>query len=303
MAQARATIDKAKFDEKAEFIPINEHYESNFNAVLSSAIVFQQSDKGNIMIIINFKSIQIPVLASAKGWLAVDKPSGLTVHNDTGNDLCSIAQDYIQKKSNIFKEICLDTDFGIHPVHRLDKETSGVILLAADRKTFTYLSKQFEARTVKKQYIALLHGPFAPLTISTKSEKNNPWESWQSPLAKDAGGRKNPAGSGKKQPCQTRYRVMDQSVHYTMVEVELLTGRKHQIRRHAKLAKHPVVGDTRYGSERSVKFLKENCAFDRLGLHARSLTFQAPEQQGPQTIETKEIPTQMKTLFKNDKII
>jgi RluA family pseudouridine synthase len=255
------------------------------------------------MITINFKSIQIPVLSLGKGWLAVDKPAGLTVHNDTGRDLCSIARDYIQKKSNLFKQIGIDTDFGIHPVHRLDKETSGVLLLASDRETFTYLSKQFESRTVKKQYIALLHGPLVPNITFKTSETDNQWETWKWALAKDAGGRKNPIGSGQKKPCATRYRVMGQSVHYTMVEVELLTGRKHQIRRHAKLAKHPVVGDSRYGSERAVKFLKTNCKFDRLGLHARSLSFQAPEQQGTQAVETSEIPTQMQTLFENDKII
>lgn len=255
------------------------------------------------MITINYKSIQIPVLDSGKGWLAVDKPAGLTVHNDTGKDLCSIARDYIQKKPSLFEQVCIDTDFGIHPVHRLDKETSGVLLLAADRKTFTYLSKQFDSRSVKKQYIAILHGLLAPNIAHTVSETDDHWETWKWPLAKDAGGRKNPAGSGQKKPCETRYRVMEQSVHYTMVEVELLTGRKHQIRRHAKLAKHPVIGDTRYGSERAIKFLKENCAFDRLGLHARSLTFQAPGNQGTQTVETKEIPIQMQALFEKDKII
>jgi RluA family pseudouridine synthase len=255
------------------------------------------------MITINFKSIQIPVLASGKGWLAVDKPAGMTVHNDTGRDLCSIARDYIQKKPSLFEQVFIDTDFGIHPVHRLDKETSGILLLAADRKTFTYLSKQFESRVVKKQYIALLHGLLTPHRTHKTSETTDQWASWKWPLAKDAGGRKNPAGTGQKQPCETRYRVMEQSIHYTMVAVELLTGRKHQIRRHAKLARHPVLGDIRYGSERAVKFLQENFAFDRLGLHARSLTFQTPDRQGAQTIETSEIPIQMRELFEKDKLI
>ena len=111
------------------------------------------------MITINYKSLQIPVLASAKGWLAVNKPAGLTVHNDTGSDLCSIAHDYILKKQKIFKHICMDAGFGIHPVHRLDKETSGVLLLAADRETFRYFSKQFESGLIKKQYIAIFLYP------------------------------------------------------------------------------------------------------------------------------------------------
>ncbi len=251
------------------------------------------------MITINFKSIQIPVLAFGKGWLAVDKPAGLTVHNEPGKDLCTIAHDYIQKNPSIFKQLYLDTDFGIHPVHRLDRETSGVLLLAADRDTFRFFSKQFESHSVKKQYIAILHSPITPPETLNLDDR---WGTWHWQLSKEAGGRKNPAGSGKKVPCETRYRIMDQSAHYTMVEIELLTGRKHQIRRHAKLAKHPVVGDNRYGSDRAIKFLKENCAFDRLGLHARSLAFELLDEQEKQTIETNDIPIQMRELFENDRM-
>ena len=255
------------------------------------------------MITINFKSIQIPVLASAKGWLVVDKPAGLTVHNDIGRDLHTITFDYIQKKPLLFKHVCLDADFGIHPVHRLDKDTSGVLLLAADQKTFRFFSKQFESRKVQKRYIAILHGPISAYKTDTPSETDHLWEIWQCPLAKNAGGRKNPAGNGQKQTSQTRYRIMEQSAHYTLVEIELLTGRKHQIRRHAKLSGHPVVGDARYGSTRAVNFLKTNFGFDRLGLHAHSLTFQKPGEQGTQTIETSGIPGQMQGLFENDNII
>lgn len=247
------------------------------------------------MITIDYQSIQIPVLESAKGWLAVDKPAGLTVHNAPGRDLCTIALDYIQKKSKIFKEICIDPDFGVNPVHRLDKETSGVLMLAVNREMFRFFSKQFESRSIKKQYIAILHGSL------TSHDTNGIWSAWQWPLAKESGGRKNPAGTGQKQPCETRYRIIDRSAHYTMAEIELLTGRKHQIRRHAKLAGHPVVGDTRYGSTRAVKFLKENCRFDRLGLHARSLTIINPDTEKPRIIETRTLPDDMQVLFENDR--
>ena len=247
------------------------------------------------MITINYKSMRIPVLVMGKGWLAVDKPAGLTVHNDPGRDLLSITIDYIQKKSRIFKQICIDPDFGIQPVHRLDRETSGVLLLAGDRETFRFFSKQFETRSVTKRYMAIVHGPM------DLAGKNEDWQLWQWPLAKEAGGRKNPAGSGHKQPCKTRYRMLDHSVHYTMVEIELLTGRKHQIRRHAKMAKHPVAGDTRYGSDRAVKFLKKNCAFDRLGLHAYRLTIQMPGGDKPITIKTIKLPDDMRMLFDGDR--
>ncbi len=103
-----------------------------------------------------------------------------------------------------------------------------------------------------------------------------------------------------RQDSQTRYRVLDHSAHYTMVEIELLSGRTHQIRRHAKLSGHPVVGDARYGSTRAVNYLRRNYAFDRLALHARGLTLQLPGGKAPETVETPTIPSQMQDLFEND---
>jgi len=85
-----------------------------------------------------------------------------------------------------------------------------------------------------------------------------------------------------------------------MVEIEPLTGRKHQIRRHAKISGHPVVGDARYGSMRSVNYLRRNFAFARLALHARALTFHLPEGKDPETVETMEIPHPIQALFEKE---
>jgi 23S rRNA-/tRNA-specific pseudouridylate synthase len=85
-----------------------------------------------------------------------------------------------------------------------------------------------------------------------------------------------------------------------MVEIELLSGRTHQIRRHAKLSGHPVVGDARYGTARAINYIKRNCGFDRLALHARSLAIRLPGGKEPQTIEAPGIPGKMRELFQND---
>ena len=237
---------------------------------------------------------QIPVLAMGRGWLVVDKPAGLTVHNAAGRDLCSLTSDRIRKEEALKDQIDMDPKFGVNPVHRLDKETSGVILLAGNREMFRFFSNQFESRLAKKQYIAILHGRLE------KPEENDPWGTWGWPLSESAGGRQNPEGSGNRKDSRTRFRVLDHSAHYTMVEIELLTGRTHQIRRHAKLSGHPVVGDARYGSMRAINYLKRSVGFDRLALHARSLTLQLPGGNAPETIETTTIPAQMLDLFQND---
>ncbi len=240
------------------------------------------------------ESIQIPVIAVGKGWMAVDKPSGITVHNQPGRDLCALVSRLIQKKSEIRRQMDVDPDFGVNPVHRLDKETSGVILLAADPKTFRFFSKQFESRQVKKRYVGVLHGRL------DKSEGDDSWGTWGWPLAKTAGGRRHPQGSGRRLPSETRYRILHCSGRYTLVEMEPLTGRKHQIRRHAKISGHPVVGDARYGSTRSVNYLRRNFDFDRLALHARALTLNLAEEKAPETLETPEIPQAMTALFENN---
>lgn len=246
------------------------------------------------MKLIRCGSIQIPVLATGNGWLVVDKPAGMTVHNKPGMDLCSFALTHVQNEAAEKGQMDIDPDFGVNPVHRIDKETSGIILLAASREMFRFFSSQFQSRQVIKLYVAILHG------LLENPEGNDLWETWRWPLADTAGGRVNPQGSGRCQHSETRFRVLDHSAHYTMVEIELLTGRTHQIRRHAKLSGHPVVGDARYGSTRATNYLKRNFKFGRLALHARALKLRLPGGKDPETIETPSIPGQMLELFKND---
>jgi RluA family pseudouridine synthase len=237
-----------------------------------------------------------PVLISAvgKGWLVMEKPAGLSVHNAPGKDLCSHAMAMIKKAPEALQRIILDPEFGLHPVHRLDKETSGLVLLAADPVSFRFLSQQFESHRVKKIYTAILHG------FIEKNKDGNKYATWQWPLAKTAGGRQHPQGAGEKQPSRTNYRVLDHSDHYTLVEIEPLTGRKHQIRRHAKLAGHSVVGDNRYGSLRAAKYLKENHGFNRLALHTCAISFKPPDSNAVKTIKTTDMPQQMIDLFASD---
>ncbi|MBW2247151.1 MAG: RNA pseudouridine synthase, partial [Deltaproteobacteria bacterium] len=123
---------------------------------MSGAVLSYQ--KKDPMIIIDSKSLPIPVLATGKGWLVVDKPAGITVHNEPGRDVCSLASAFIQKEPFVLAQIDMDSDFRVNPVHRLDKETSGIILLAATPEMFRFFSKQFESRQVKKRYVAILHG-------------------------------------------------------------------------------------------------------------------------------------------------
>ncbi|MFZ2807865.1 MAG: RNA pseudouridine synthase, partial [Desulfosalsimonadaceae bacterium] len=253
---------------------------------------------GHNDMIIEMDSIQIPVLAAGRGWLAVDKPAGMSVHNAPGEDLCSLVSQGIRQQAELLDQIGIrppgaEGGADVNPVHRLDRETSGVILLSTDPACFRFFSQQFNDRLVRKTYVALVHGRLeAP---------EDAWGMWQWPLSKTAGGRTHPQGPSPRQPSRTKYRAMDHSAHYTLVEIELLTGRTHQIRRHAKLAGHPVVGDARYGSDRAIKFLKDHCGFDRLALHAQTLILQLPGEKEQTPVETQKIPDPMQLLFENDR--
>ena len=127
---------------------------------------------------IECEALQIPVLAVGKGWLAVDKPTGMSVHNETGRDLCSLVSAFIQKETVVREQTGMDPDFGVNPVHRLDKETSGVILLAVNREIFRFFSNQFESHQVRKRYVALLHG------MLENPGGSSPWGTWNWPFPK-----------------------------------------------------------------------------------------------------------------------
>lgn len=230
------------------------------------------------------------MIARGTGWLAVDKPAGLTVHNRPGGDLCSLLADRLANDP-LAPEIGFDPAFGIHPVHRLDRDTSGVMLLSCEKAVLRDLSRQMQADSTVKRYAAILHGH---LRAPADPEE---WMLWSWPLTKSAGGRKHPAGKGRRLESLTRVRVIRHTDRYTWVSCELKTGRKHQIRRHAKLAGHAVVGDDRYGTPRSVAYLKEKIGFDRLALHAASLTIRLPGDAAPVEIRSPALPEAMQSLL------
>ena len=236
----------------------------------------------------------ISILAAGRGWLVVEKPPGVSVQGEPGRDLCSVLKSRIGSEPDLRDKIGCDPGFGVLPVHRLDRGTSGVILLACRPKTFSYFAKQFEHHKVRKRYVALLHGELP------EPDAEDGWGLWTWPLSKEAGGRFHPEGPGGAAPCETRFRVLRRSAHYTLIECDLLTGRKHQIRRHARLAGHAVVGDARYGTSRSLKFLREEMGFIRLALHSFSLQVLLPGAAAPQVFQSPAIPPEILRLLEED---
>jgi 23S rRNA-/tRNA-specific pseudouridylate synthase len=238
--------------------------------------------------------MDLTIISMEPGWIAVEKPSHMSIHNQPGKDLCSLVLAHLKNEPEPAECSGCDFSYGVHAVNRLDKQTSGVVMLACRPDTFRFLSSQFENREVEKVYFALLHGSF---------ESGHETGIWNWPLTKKAEGGKFPQGKGKRVASATRYRIIETSPHYTMAELSPLTGRKHQIRRHARLAGHPVAGDNRYGTVRSLRYLKSQYGFNRLALHCMSITLKPPGKKIPETFTSTGIPEDIKELFNMDRLI
>lgn len=236
-------------------------------------------------------AVRIPVVACGSRWLVVEKPFGMSVHNDPGSDLCSLVLTAVRAGS--LPAVGTDCP-AIHAAHRIDRDTSGVVMLAGDPETLAFFGGQFAAKSVCKQYLAVVHGRL-------ESPPADPgWLDWTWPLTTTAAGRNDPMGRGKRRSCITRWRTLAHSLRYSLVECAPLTGRKHQIRRHAKLAGHPVVGDRRYGSKRSLAHLRRHHDFNRLGLHAHAVALRLPGDAKNTTFQSGGLPKEMRQLLDSD---
>ena len=178
---------------------------------------------------------------------------------------------------------------GIRIVHRLDRETSGVLLLGKSRAAAAALAAQFEGHTVRKEYLALVHGVPAADAFRVEAE-----------LGRDPGSRVRkavgvvPPGQGR--PARTGFEVLARGPLHALLLARPETGRLHQIRVHARHAGHPVVGDKLYGLDEGY-FLKlasgqeyseedrERLQHTRQGLHAWRITFVHPGNGRATTVE------------------
>lgn len=195
-------------------------------------------------------------------WLAVNKPAGVSVHNKEGpENLLSVLENQLSLAPG-----------SLYPAHRLDKETSGVQILALDENAARTLAEEFQKREVEKVYVGVLRG----VLVGDESGV------WSQPLSDKAEGRDNPAGlATNRVPCETRFRILQKSAHNTLCEFDLKTGRQHQIRKHCALARHALVGDPRYGDKRYNQQMAERYSDGRMFLHCLRLTLLGRKIEAP----------------------
>ncbi len=197
------------------------------------------------------EDIPLSVIFEDGTLIVIDKPVGLVVHPGSGNWSGTLLNALLHHGAG-FREL---PRAGI--VHRLDKDTSGLLVVAKTLEAQTDLVRQLQARTVKRHYLALVHGEPPPSGEVNAPICRHPVQ--RTKMAVVPGGRE----------ALTRYRIVERFARATLVECELATGRTHQIRVHMAHIGHPLVGDATYGKARSADPRLD--AFARQALHAWQL--------------------------------
>ena len=223
---------------------------------------------------------QLKILYQDQHIVAIDKPNGLMVHRSK-----------IDVRATQFALQMLRDQIGqpVFPAHRIDRPTSGVLLFALDKETARNLSEQFQSRSVTKQYTAIVRG--IPAASGT----------WNEPLVEKPDRIVDRLADHNKpaQPAVTKFKTIRSwqipfatgptakyaNSRYSLVEINPLTGRRHQIRRHFNHMAHPIVGDTTHGDRRHNRLFREQLKINRLLLVAKSLSFHHPITENNLTIE------------------
>ncbi|PKM90957.1 MAG: RNA pseudouridine synthase [Firmicutes bacterium HGW-Firmicutes-12] len=205
------------------------------------------------------ENIPLDIIYEDTDLLVVNKPQGMVVHPANGN--------YNGTLVNALLYHCRDLS-GINGVlrpgiiHRIDKDTSGLILVAKNDRAHQNLSQQLKEHSVKRIYIALLHGIV-----------QEPGGIIEAPIGRSLKDRQKMAVVSKNsKEAVTEYLVLERLGEYTLVECKLRTGRTHQIRVHMAFINHPVVGDPKYGHK------KEKLELKGQALHARTIGFAHPRK-------------------------
>jgi 23S rRNA pseudouridine1911/1915/1917 synthase len=228
------------------------------------------------------EDVSLRVVYEDDWLLVVDKPAGVVVHPAPGHEHGTLVHGLVARG--------IRGGHGLRPgiVHRLDKGTSGVMVVARTDAALRALARQFKNRAVKKEYLALVHGKVVPGAGTIDA-----------PLGRDPRDRKKISPRARKQRTAiTRYETLETFGACTLLKIRPETGRTHQIRVHLATRGYPVVGDTLYGGRRrlqpQVQRLVEK--LDRFFLHASRIEFQHPST-GMQFSAKAKLPPELKLVL------
>jgi 23S rRNA pseudouridine1911/1915/1917 synthase len=229
------------------------------------------------------EAIPLDIVFENADVIVVNKEAGMVVHPAVGHATGTLVAAVLAHAPDI-EGVGGELRPGL--VHRLDKDTSGLILLAKNERAQRQLQAQFEARTVEKTYLALVDGH--PPTPTGRVE---------AAIGRDPKDRKKMAAlpESKGRAATSEYRTMERFPQHTLLEVDLHTGRTHQIRVHAAFAGHPIAGDVKYGAREFNSRMRE-FGLQRMFLHATAVTFRWPDSREKMAISV-ELPADLAALL------
>ena len=220
------------------------------------------------------QQIENSILYENTDLLIIDKPGGLAVHSGSGIKFGVI---------DVMRHI--RTDIDIELVHRLDRDTSGCLLLAKNRKALLILQNSLTGNRLKKKYYAVVKGCWSGSAhkIEHRLKKYNL-----------SNGERRVAVDNTGKSALSLVQVVQTNKEYSLVEVEIVTGRTHQIRVHCQAEGHEIAGDDKYGDKSFNRYMRQQ-SIKRLMLHAFSLELPASEIS-PQVIITADMPREFQQL-------
>ena len=225
--------------------------------------------------------MELPILYEDKDVVAVAKPAGLITHSD-GRTKEETAEDWF--KETYKKENAAATpECPIGYVHRLDRDTSGVLVFAKNATAYAFLRKAFHDREVKKEYLAFVYGVPKKKKGSIDFSIGRSRSDFRLRSAQ-------PKAKGQLREAHTQYEVIAETEGYSLMKMNPETGRTHQIRVHLKAIHHPIVGDTLYSPNHPAAL-----GINRLGLHAYEVHLPLPS--GEITVITAHIPNDLAPAF------
>ena len=201
-------------------------------------------------------AVALNVVFEDEALAVIDKPAGLVVHPAPGHPVGTLA-DGLRQRGVTWSQLGGHERPGI--VHRLDRDTSGLLVVAKTEAAHHSLALQLQKRTLGRVYWALVHGVFREATGRVEA-----------PIGRDPGHRQRMAVVDAGRPAITDFTVMERMRRLTRLEVRLLTGRTHQIRVHLASIGHPIAGDAVYGR-------RGDTVSPRPALHAQRLSFLHPD--------------------------
>ena len=200
-------------------------------------------------------AVHLSVVYEDESLAVIDKPAGMVVHPAPGHPVGTLA-DGLRQRGTTWSQLGGEQRPGI--VHRLDRDTSGLLVVAKTEAAHRSLSLQLQRRTLGRVYWALVHGTFREATGRIEA-----------PIGRDPGHRQRMAVVDEGRAAVTDFVVMKRMRRFSRLEVRLLTGRTHQIRVHLASISHPIAGDPVYGR-------RGDTIIDRPALHAQRISFLHP---------------------------